>query len=97
MADNLNVLVDPPWVLDAADLPRLERVLLEAAAREVLVKELAPARHAPWNVLLRDLRRDAEVFGGLLVGSPADPGQNARISNLECWNLESTLGASDEH
>lgn len=74
VADNLNVLVDPPWVLEPADLPRLERVLQEAESRELIVKELAPARHSPWNVLLRDLMRDPHVFGGLLVGSPEDPG-----------------------
>ena len=74
VADNLHVLVDPPWVLDPADLPRLARVLAEAESREVLVKELAPARHAPWNGLLRDLLRDPDVFGGAVVGTAADPG-----------------------
>ena len=74
VADNLHVLVDPPWVIDPADLPRLERLLKEAESREVLVKELAPARHAPWNGLLRDLMRDPEVFGGAVVGTAADPG-----------------------
>ncbi len=73
VADNLHVLVDPPWVLDPVDLPRLERVLKEAESREVFVKELAPARHTPWNGLLRDLMRDPHVFGGAVVGTAADP------------------------
>jgi len=74
VADNLHVLVDPPWVIDPADLPRLELLLQEAESREVLVKELAPARHAPWNGLARDLIHDAAVFGGPVVGTAADPG-----------------------
>jgi hypothetical protein len=71
--ENLNVLVEPPWVLDPADLPRLEAVLHEAEWREVVVKELTPSRHDPLNELLRDVLADADAFGGAVIGSAADP------------------------
>ena len=62
VAENLNVVIEPPWVLDPADLPRLEAVLWPQS-REVLVKELTPARHAPAPRVAARVLRDAAASG----------------------------------
>jgi predicted dehydrogenase len=73
VAQNLNVLADKPWVVEAADLPELDAALADAATREVLVWDVMTERHEVANRLLRALTREPAVFGDWLVGSPAQP------------------------
>jgi predicted dehydrogenase len=71
--NNLHVLADKPWIVEAADLPKLEAVLLDADDRDVLVWDVMTERHEVTNRLQWQLIRDKEVFGGWQGGSPGHP------------------------
>jgi predicted dehydrogenase len=73
VANNLHVLADKPWVVEAADLPELDAALADAHAREVFVWDVMTERHEVANRLLRAVTRDPEVFGDWLGGSAANP------------------------
>src|SRR3954470_22108840 len=60
--NNLHVLADKPWVVEAADLPTLEAVLGEADDRGVQVGDVMTERHEVTNRLQREMVRDPEVF-----------------------------------
>lgn len=71
--NGLHVLADKPWVVDAADFPKLEAVFAEADLREVVAWDMMTERHEVATVLQRGLMRDANVFGTVLPGSPESP------------------------
>ena len=73
VANGLAVLADKPWVVEAADFPKLEAVFRDAAAREVFVWDVLTERHEVTNRLQRELVRDPAVFGTWQAGSPAVP------------------------
>jgi predicted dehydrogenase len=68
-----HALVDKPWVLEAADLPRLERVLSVADERGLVALDIMTERFEVTSELQRELVRDPAVFGTLLPGTEADP------------------------
>ena len=70
----LHVVADKPWVVEAADLPKLDEVLRDAELRDVLVWDVMTERHEVTNRLMRELVCDPAVFGQWLVGSPETPG-----------------------
>jgi predicted dehydrogenase len=72
--NNLHVLADKPWIVEAADRPKLEELLREAEAREVLVSDVMTERHEVTTRLQRELIRDHEIFGDWLAGSREHPG-----------------------
>ena len=70
----LNVLVDKPWILASADLPKLASAL-EAADRKGLVAyDIMTERFEASNALQRALVMDPAVFGEIVPGTPAEPG-----------------------
>jgi len=69
----LHVLADKPWVVDSADLPKLERLFEAAALRELLVHDMMTERYEVTSQLQRELAHDAEVFGEPLDGTPDEP------------------------
>lgn len=71
--NNLHVLADKPWVVEAADVPKLEAVLREAESRDVLVWDVMTERHEVTNRLQRALLADREVFGQWQAGTPDRP------------------------
>jgi predicted dehydrogenase len=73
VANNLHVLADKPWVVEAADLPELDAALADARAREVLVCDVMTERHEVANRLLRAVTREPDVFGSWLGGSAEHP------------------------
>jgi predicted dehydrogenase len=74
VANNLHVLADKPWIVEAADFPKLEDVVRDADRREVLLWDMLTERHEVTNRLQRELVGDRELFGDWLAGSPANPG-----------------------
>lgn len=74
VSNNLHVLADKPWVIEASDFPKLERLLAEADAREVLVWDVMTERHEATTRLQRAFVHDPDIFGGWQVGSAASPG-----------------------
>jgi predicted dehydrogenase len=68
-----NILADKPWLIEAADLPRL-RAALDAAQRNGVVACDAMTQHFEITAIVqRSLVSDPAVFGTPLAGSPDDP------------------------
>jgi predicted dehydrogenase len=67
------VLADKPWIIDAADFPKLEQVFVEADRRGVFAWDIMTERFEATTRLQRELMNDPEVFGELLPGSADEP------------------------
>ncbi len=70
----LHALVDKPWILEAADLPRLEHALATAEERRLVALDIMTERHEITSELQRELVNDPGTFGQLVPGTEADPG-----------------------
>jgi predicted dehydrogenase len=73
VANNLHVLADKPWVVEAADFPKLEDLFHDAEMRDVLVWDMMTERHEVTNRLQRELVRDPDIFGQWRAGTPQQP------------------------
>jgi predicted dehydrogenase len=67
------VLADKPWIVEAADFPKLERVFVEADRNGVFVRDVMTERLEEATAIQRDLIHDPAVFGELLPGTPDEP------------------------
>jgi predicted dehydrogenase len=74
VAEGMHVLADKPWILEPADLPRLERVLAWAAAKGLVAFDMMTERHEITSILQRELVRDEAIFGAIRPGTTAEPG-----------------------
>jgi predicted dehydrogenase len=70
----MNALVDKPWILEAGDLPKLERVLATAEERGLVAYDIMTERFEVTTELQKELVNDPAAFGRLLPGTEADPG-----------------------
>jgi len=68
------VLADKPWVVEAADFPKLEQVFAEADRNGVFACDIMTERWEATNRLQRKLMREADVFGTLEPGTAEEPG-----------------------
>ena len=69
----LHVLADKPWIIEAADMARLEAALDAADSAGVIAYDAMTARFEITNILARAFATDPDVFGRLAPGSPAEP------------------------
>lgn len=74
VAAGLHVLADKPWILTPEDLPRVAAILDRAEQRGLIVYDVMTERYEITNLLMRELMRDAQVFGALQPGTPTEPG-----------------------
>ena len=70
----LHVLADKPWIIQAADLPRLEAVLDEAEKNQLVAYDIMTERYEITSILQRELVNDADIFGSPLPGTAEEPG-----------------------
>jgi predicted dehydrogenase len=70
----LHVLVDKPWILASADLPKLAGALETADQKKLVAYDIMTERFEASNALQRALVMDPEVFGAIIPGTPAEPG-----------------------
>ena len=70
----LHVLADKPWVIDAADVPKLEEAFREADLRDVVLWDVMTERFEVTTILQRELMRTPEVYGTQVPGTPEAPG-----------------------
>jgi predicted dehydrogenase len=70
----LHVLADKPWIIDAADFPKLEKALDTADERGVVAYDVMTERSEITTVLQRELVGDAAILGGVVDGTEAQPG-----------------------
>jgi predicted dehydrogenase len=69
----LHALVDKPWILEAADLPKLERALAAADASGRVALDIMTERFEVSTELQRELVNDPATFGTLVPGSESEP------------------------
>jgi predicted dehydrogenase len=69
----LHALVDKPWILEPADLAKLERALATADETGRVALDIMTERFEVTSDLQRELVNDPATFGSLLPGSPAEP------------------------
>ena len=70
----LHVLADKPWILTAAELPKLDAVLAEADQKGLAAYDIMTERFEITTILQRALVNDAATFGEIVRGSEAEPG-----------------------
>ena len=70
----LNVLADKPWIIESANLPKLEEALETAGRNGVFAYDIMTERYEITSILQRELVNDAEVFGEIIAGSAGEPG-----------------------
>ncbi len=69
----INALIDKPWIINAADFPKLEATLKTAEANKLIAYDIMTERSEITTMLQRELINDAGVFGKLQKGSESDP------------------------
>lgn len=72
-----NVLADKPWIIESADLPKLERVLDLAGQRHLAAYDIMTERYEVTTQVQRELVNLPEVFGRAVPGDAAHPGVRA--------------------
>ena len=70
----LNVLADKPWVISAADLPKLDAVLDTAEKKGLVAYDVMTERYEITTILQRELVGDGAITGSVLAGSATEPG-----------------------
>jgi predicted dehydrogenase len=66
IAAGLNVLADKPWIISSRDLPKLERVLAQAARQNLVAYDIMTERFEITSILQKALVNDENVFGKLV-------------------------------
>jgi len=74
----LNVLADKPWIITSRDLPRLERVLDQAAKKDLVAYDIMTERFEITSILQKELVNAEDVFGKLVDGTNDEPAVTAR-------------------
>jgi predicted dehydrogenase len=71
-----NVLADKPWIIDAADLPKLEAALNTAEEKGLVAYDLMTSRFEITSILQRELINDKDLFGTITQGTTREPAIN---------------------
>ena len=69
----LNALVDKPWLIEAADFPKLERTLDVAQQKGLVAYDVMTERHEVTTILQQELAQDPAVTGTIGAGTDALP------------------------
>jgi hypothetical protein len=67
------VLADKPWLISAADFPKLEKVMALAAEKRLVAYDIMTERSEITTILQRELARDPQVAGTVGPGSEREP------------------------
>jgi predicted dehydrogenase len=69
----LNVLADKPWIITAANLPKLEAALDTAEAKGLVAYDVMTEQYEIATILQRELLADAALSGGIVSGTELEP------------------------
>ena len=69
----LNVLADKPWLIAAADFPKLEKALDLADQKGLVAYDVMTERSEITTILQKDLLHDPDVTGAVSPGTAAEP------------------------
>lgn len=78
------VLADKPWIVEASDFPKLERVFAEANKQGVFARDIMTERWEATSLLQREFMNDAEVFGEPVPGSLEEPALQLESEHFLC-------------
>jgi len=78
LSAGLHVLADKPWIISAADMPKLEQALDLAQRKGLAAYDIMTERFEVTSELQRILVNTPEVFGKLETGSSVTPAIQAR-------------------
>lgn len=67
------VLADKPWIVEASDFPKLQRVFAEASKDGVFARDIMTERWEATSLLQRELMNDPEIFGDPVPGTLEEP------------------------
>lgn len=70
----LHVLADKPWIIDAAQLPKLQEALDTAAKNRLVAWDIMTERYEITSLLQRALVNDPALLGDLVPGTESEPG-----------------------
>jgi predicted dehydrogenase len=73
LAAGMHVLADKPWIIEAADMPKLEAALKLAREKKLAAYDIMTQRYEITSIVLRALVRDAAVFGERVPGTVEEP------------------------
>jgi len=71
--NGLHILGDKPWILDSADLPKVEAVLNTAEKRGVVAFDGMTQRFEIKDILHKELTNAPDILGSRVTGSQDDP------------------------
>lgn len=69
----LNVLADKPWIIEPADLPKLESALNTADQKGLIAYDIMTERYEITSILQKALVNDRPTFGTMERGTEANP------------------------
>jgi hypothetical protein len=69
----LNVLADKPWLISAAEFPKLEKAVALAEQKRLVAYDVMTERSEITTILQRELARDPQVAGTVGPGSEREP------------------------
>ncbi len=69
----LNVLADKPWLIEAADFPKLERARRPREQKGLVAYDVMTERHEITTILQRELAQDTALVGTIGPGSETEP------------------------
>jgi predicted dehydrogenase len=68
-----HVLADKPWIIETADLPKLEETLKTAERKGLAAYDIMTERYEITSIVQRALVNDGAVFGEMVEGSEDEP------------------------
>ncbi len=70
----LHVLADKPWIINSADMGKLEATLAKAESAGLIAYDIMTERFEITSILQRELVNEADVFGEIESGTADEPG-----------------------
>jgi predicted dehydrogenase len=70
----LHVLADKPWIIEPADMPKLERALKTARRKGLAAYDVMTQRYEITEIVQRALVNDPAIFGEAVKGTESEPG-----------------------
>jgi hypothetical protein len=70
----MHVLADKPWIIEAAELPKLTATMEKAAQNGLVIFDMMTERHEITSMLQREIVDDLDLFGVIEEGDSGNPG-----------------------
>ena len=81
---NVDLLVDKPWIVHASDFTKLLDLYSGMDLRDVIAWDMMTERFDPLTQIQRELMRDPDIFGSALIGTPDHP--TLTLESVHCMS-----------